>query len=182
MTKKALVILALIIIVAVGVVYFKGKEAGGPGVSDKGNPVAGASKQYCYFKETTGEESTDSAFTSVNYGAEGKVSGIINWIPGEKDSLVGIYTGSVEKSDVPGYPTRLNIIYSGWGEGILSKQQEVIIVGAGSIKTGVGEKYQDADGVWKIKDTSALTYSNELPMVDCGIVPERIKADYSKTQ
>ncbi len=179
----------MVLLVIIGGIYFiNKKEAVAPVVTPNNSQVSGIEaevKEVCYYKETKGEESTDYAFTLVNYEAGGGVRGIINWIPGEKDSLVGSYTGVVEdQTGVEGYPTKLNIIYSGMGEGILSKQQEIIIVREDEkeIKTGIGEKEQNEDEVWKFKDITKLTYENALPMVDCSIVPERIKTDYSKIQ
>lgn len=105
----------------------------------------------------------------------------MNWLPGEKDSLVGAYSGVVEQNPgMDGYPTRLNVIYIASGEGITNKQQEILIIGANDLKQGFGEKYQDKDGTWKLKNTNTLTYGNELPKADCNSVPNRIKADYSK--
>ena len=175
MSKKTGTILILLIIVVLGVIYFTNKK-------EAVAPVVEAPKELCYFKQTVGTESTDDAFVSINYDEGGKVHGIINTIPSEKDSLVGTYTGVVEKSEVPGYTSRLNIIYSAYGEGILSKMQEIILVGANGIKTGTGEMYKDTDGIWKIKDMSKLAYDQAMPKVDCGGVPERLKGDYSKTQ
>ncbi len=179
MNKKTTGIIALIIIVIAGIYYFANKkEAIAPVVVA---PIA-EQKELCYFRETVGAESTDDAFISINYGAGGKAYGIINTIPSEKDSLVGAYTGTVEKGEIPGYPTSLNIIYAANGEGIVSNEQEIILVGTSDIKVGTGEMEKGSDGIWKIKDMTKLTYDAPMPKVDCASVPDRIKADYSKTQ
>jgi hypothetical protein len=178
MNKKTTGILILIMIAVIGIVYFTNRK-------EAIAPVVSAPQEVCYFKETVGTESTDDAFVSINFSPDGNASGIMNTIPSEKDSLVGTYTGTIEPNPSmgpAGYPTRLNIIYAAYGEGILSKQQELIAIGAKDIKVGTGEMYKDTDGVWKIKDLTKVTYDTPMPKVDCSSVPDRIKADYSKTQ
>ncbi|HEV7424473.1 MAG TPA: hypothetical protein VGO21_04775 [Candidatus Paceibacterota bacterium] len=184
MNKNISAVLILLIILVLGIVYFTNKkEAVAPVSTTPAVVTTPDSKEMCYFKETVGTESTDDAFTSINYDEGGKVHGIINTIPSEKDSLVGTYTGTVESNPgMVGYPTQLNIIYAAYGEGILSNQQELIAVGTNDIKTGTGEMYKDTDGVWKIKDMSKVVYDNAMPKVDCASVTPRFKADYSKTQ
>jgi hypothetical protein len=176
--RTILIVLVLLVIIG-GFYFFNKKEAVAPIVIDTQvtQPSASANGEVCYYKETKGEGSTDYAFTSIKYDGN-NVSGVINWIPGEKDSLVGVYTGTVEKSDVPGYPNRINILYTASGEGITNKQQEILIIGANDIETAIGEKNQDASGVYRFKDVNNLTYSNQLPKVDCNTVPERLKKNY----
>ena len=189
MMKNKNIILFVVFVLVVGAFYFSNRKVDAPVVVAPDANIEKTEieqKEICYFEQTVGGEFegtviTDSAFTSVNYDVGARVYGIINWIPGEKDSLVGAYTGVVEASDVAGYPKRLNIIYAGAGEGIISRQQEILIVGERDIKTGIGEKVQDAEGVWKFKDTTKLVYENALPQVDCSTVPERLKTDYSKS-
>ncbi len=185
MNKNKSKIIALIILVIIGIIYFATKKDMVPVavVPDTNTEVKTIQKkEVCYFKETVGTQSTDYAFTSINYDVNNKVHGLINWIPGEKDSLVGAYAGTVEKSPrTGGYDEKLNIIYTGAGEGIISKQQELILVGDNEIKTAIGEKEQDKDGIWRFKDLSKVTYENALPLVDCSVVPDKIKKDYSKT-
>jgi hypothetical protein len=196
MSKNKILVLVILIIAVLGFAYysFTHKQAETPiAVTPEANvPTPEPQGEVCYFKQTTGGEFEgtvimDTAFTSVNYGGEGKVHGIINWIPGEKDSLVGTYMGMMEPNVVKGevvagYPTRLNILYTASGEGIVNRQQEILVVGPNDIKTGIGEKYQDTDGIFKFRDINTLTYENALPKVDCASVEARFKADYSKAQ
>jgi hypothetical protein len=183
--KKSTVFILILIVIIIGVVYSATKKkmlplTVVPEAIEPGETIpASESKEVCYYKETKGESTSDFAFTSVMYDPGSKVHGIINWIPGEKDSLVGTYTGTVEADK--GGQQKLDIIYAGIGEGHLSRQQEILLVGKNDIQTGIGEMYLDADGVYKIKDQKNLTYDNSLPMVDCATVPERIKKDYSST-
>ena len=188
--KSLVVVVVLLVLIAVaGIIYFFNKKENSPLVAppDTNAVVSSMIEQgeVCYYKETMGEQTSDYAFTSINYGENGEVHGIINWIPGEKDSLVGAYTGMLESNNIEGYPLRLNVIYAGAGEGIVSYQQEIIIVGDSSrnnIKTGIGEKYLDNDGVYKFKDINKLVFGNELPRIDCNSVPERFKTDYSMSK
>ncbi len=139
------------------------------------------SKRVCYYKETEGEGNSDFAFTSIVYADGNSVSGVINWIPGEKDSLVGSYIGTIEdNADIPDYSKKLKILYTAEGEGIRNIQEEILIISKDSIKTGIGEKYEDKSGVYRFKDSSKLTYENSLPQVDCSTVPERISTNYIK--
>lgn len=179
--KKIVSWIIVLLVVVGGVVYYVNRKDSGSVLGTDSSFLGVEKKTVCYYKETKGDTTTDFAFTSIKYGNNDKVSGIINWLPGEKDSLVGGYEGVVEaNAGMAGYPSRLNVIYTATGEGQTSKQQEIIIVGASDIKTGVGEKTQDANGVWQFKNINNLTYSNALPLVDCASVPDRIKADYSQ--
>ena len=179
MNMNKSIALIIVLIAVAGVIYVSNKKAVAPVIV-----MPDTQKEICYFKETKGEQTTDDAFVSINYDPNGKVHGVINWIPGEKDSLVGAYAGVVEKNEDKGtmqsYPSRLNIVYAGAGEGVVSMQQEIMIVSANEVKTAVGEKFQDKDGVYQFKDTTNLIYENALPMVDCGTVQDRFKKDYSK--
>lgn len=183
MNKNKPRIIAFVLVALIGIVYFATRKHVVPltVVPDNTKPSVIEKKEVCYYKETVGTQSTDNAFTSINYDEGGKVHGIINWIPGEKDSLVGSYIGTIENNNKYGGATRLNIIYTASGEGIVNKQQEIIVVDdvANQIKTGIGEKVQDKDGIWRFKDVKTLIYDNPLPMVDCNTVPERFKKDYS---
>ncbi len=134
--------------------------------------------EVCYLRETKYEMGTDYAFISVNYNLNNnEVYGIMNWIPSEKDSLVGVHKGTVTQMNGS---KMLNVIYTAYGEGIVNRQQEILLIGENDIKQGVGEKYQNKDGVYMFKDIAKLTYDNLLPKADCASVPNRIKANYSK--
>ncbi len=184
MKKNTINFLILIVLVVIGIIYFKTKKSEAPVVvapePTTTTKPTNEGQEICYYKETKGDGYSDHGFISVNYEANNKVHGVMNWIPGEKDSLVGSFTGTVESTTgVPGYASRLNVIYTGAGEGIVSKQQEILIISSADIKQGFGPKEQGADGVYKLTDINNLTYDNPLPMVDCSTVPERIKTDYT---
>ncbi len=138
-------------------------------------------KEICFYKETKvpGSTEVDKDFTSIVYDSSSKVHGIMNWIPVEKDSLVGTYTGTVTDSGIPDYPWKISLLYRGIGEGVVSFQEGVIIVGDAGLKTGYGERYLDRDGTFKWKDVQKQSYDNPIPVVDCSSVPEQVKADYS---
>lgn len=183
-TNKNKILIAIVVLVLIaGTVYLiTSKRAVAPVVVEDANTVT--RKDACYLRETKGGlEDTpvvDYVFVSVNYDVGDEVHGIINFIPAEKDSLVGTYTGVVENNEgMKGYPFRLNTTYAGLGEGVISYQQEVIIVGENDVKMGSGERYLDASGVYKFKNTSNLVYNNSLPKVECSSVPEVLGADYS---
>ncbi len=184
MNKNKIII--FVIVVIIGIVYFVTRKPVNPTVITREDikPETIENKEMCYFKETKGEINSDFAFTSVKYNTDGtSVSGIINWIPGEKDSLVGAYSGNVlENTDMQDYPVKLDILYRARGEGILNTQQEIIIVGRDGIKTGIGEKYASTDGTYIFKDPAKLSYDNFLPVVDCASVPERFKTNYLETK
>ena len=172
----------MLALVAGAIYFFTSKRVVAPVVVKDTNMVT--RKDACYFRETRGEFEgaplVDYAFASVNYDSGDEVHGIINLIPAEKDSMVGTYTGIVENNEgMKGYPFRLNAIYAGLGEGVVSYQQEVIIVSENDIKMGSGERYLDTDGVYRFKDISTLVYNNTLPKIDCASVPEVLSADYS---
>ncbi len=146
--------------------------------------VAGVGEA-CFLKETSGvasdgQPAKDYHFISVNYDPENEIHGIKNWLPAEKDSQVGSYTGSAERyGGMPGYPVKLDVIYAGMGEGMSYYQQEVILVGENDIRIGGGERFLDADGVYKFKNADVLVYEESLPKIDCSLVPQTVGTDYS---
>ncbi len=139
-------------------------------------------KEVCYLKSTKNSIGTmDNWFFSVDYETSDQVHGIINYIPGEQESLVGTYIGAVEKNEkMPGYPNRLNVLYAAYGEGKMSLQQEIILLGEKDIKMASGEKYLDTDGAYKFKDISKLTFKDIIPQTDCASVSDPIKKNYVK--
>lgn len=181
--KKIISLIVVLFLVGAGVFAIYSKKVQAPveiNVSDTTVVVdnQAMNKEICFLQETKGELGSDFQFISVNYDKDNKVYGVMNWMPYEKDSLVGNYKGTVEVSNDTLYPKRLNIIYSGEGEGILSLQQEILLLGSNDVVQMSGEKYADKDGVYKYKDITKLEKSYSIPMVDCATVAKNLKTDY----
>jgi hypothetical protein len=144
-------------------------------------------KQACYYNtinDIQNARDTISQFVSINYSGANTVTGVSNWIPTGRDSAVGDYTGTINKSTIDtSYPSKMDILYTAMGDGVTVKQQEVFLVGPAGIKQATGEKVEGADHIYHFKDMTKLSYTNDpIPAVDCSTVPATISKDYVAKQ
>ncbi len=185
MTKNNKILLVLVLLVLAIIIYGVSKKKQIPltVVPDQTGETLGdtvtVGKEYCYFQETKGKETSDYLFTSIVYDSKDTVHGVMNWLPGEKDSLVGEYTGTVTTNTKDAdFPKKITILYTSTGEGMVATQEEMFIVGKTGLKQGIGEKYEDMNGMYRFKNGESVIYENFVPAVDCGKVAQRFKTNY----
>ena len=125
-------------------------------------PVA-TTQTSCYIWNT---EAGDKATLTLT--VDGAVAtGSIAFLPAEKDSKRGDFTGviSLEKD------TRGNRTVHAWwnaaAEGSVTKEEVLITVGDSIASVGFGAMKAQSDGSYIYADTTALTYQPALQKTDC---------------
>lgn len=97
----------------------------------------------------------------------GKVSGDLKFLPGEKDSKVGKYEGTVTAVDRASMSRTIDAFWDTFGEGISAKEQIKIIFGEGTASIGAGELVDRGDGVYVYKNPNNLQYGLQLSDIAC---------------
>lgn len=145
----------------------------------------------CFYKETWGQGESvkivDKNLITLKFDNQRRdvgtgVSGIINWIPQEKDSNVGSYVGKIIKKESDG-TLFIDALSTSYGEGIKFNQQEIIKVTSENASIGIGEKKENTQGVFVYKDLTdlnKLSFETKLDKVSCSSVPPNINKDYTK--
>ncbi len=98
---------------------------------------------------------------------KGKVAGELNFLPGEKDSKVGKYEGTVTAVDRTSMSRTIDAVWDTFGEGINAKEEIKIIFGEGTASIGAGELVDKGDGVYRYKDPKNLQYGLNLSDIAC---------------
>ena len=102
-----------------------------------------------------------------------KVTGQLNYLPGEKDTKVGKIEGTVGPVDKIAMARTADLWWNTFGEGISAKEQLRIIFGEGTASIGAGELVDRGDGVYVYKDPTKLQYAFSLTDVSCSDLTER---------
>lgn len=127
-----------------------------------------AVKTHCYLQVTqhppfvvdadTFPSTPDSLYIRLDLLGE-LANGVYNWLPGEKDSKTGSFTGSFENGIV-------TALYTYTAEGMTAKEEVLFQLEGNGLRIGTGELVE-SEGVWLFKDRSLAVYGNPLPEVPC---------------
>ena len=124
-------------------------------------------EQLCFLKVTQGElvftendevhTLIDSLVMNLNIKND-SVTGIVEWIPEQKDKIVGTLTGTIQ-DDV------ITAMYSSVANRIPTKQEKILKLDSDKIwiKAGAVEL---RDGIWVLKDKNAA-FSESIPKTLC---------------
>ena len=181
--KKIFVYIVLIIIVVVVVLFFIFKKEK-PIVIEKPPAKEAIAMCYQYSKETS-RGFVDRAWLKLNI-LDTNITGEYQNLPAEKDSKVGIFTGTVGPMD-PQISGRIaDVWWDSMGEGMQVMEQLKIEFGEGSASVLFGEMLDRGDGIYVYKDVSKLTPGFQMWQIDCEklddmIVVEKYIRDNIKT-
>jgi hypothetical protein len=171
MNKKN-VIIGIIIVAIIGIIYFvTKKEVVAPVIMDN-KPI-----ELCFALITQPNERGfhDEYTLRMLLSGEGgtKVTGQLNYLPGEKDSKVGKIEGTAGPVDKIAMARTADLWWDTFGEGISAREQLRIIFGEGVASMGAGELVDRGDGVYVYKDLASLQYAFSLNDVSCLDLTER---------
>ena len=155
----ALAVVALVFIVKMG------SKENDQNASNNGNG-AGNPTLLCYVWNTEAGDHADVRLELSGAGGQ-QVAGAFNFVPAEKDSKTGTFTGTAGAMDPMTSSRTADVIWNVSGEGMTNREQLLIQFGEGSAAAGFGEMRQDADGVWRYVNPSRLSYSPTLSQTDC---------------
>lgn len=110
-----------------------------------------------------------------------KVSGEFKILPGEKDSKVGLFVGTVGKLNQEIMGRTANLWWDSMAEGMQVKEELMIEFGDGSASALFGEMTDKGDGVYIYKNKSELSFGQELWQISCeDLVEKEIVEKYIK--
>lgn len=164
--KKILLIVAVACVI-VGLAFLaKKKEVAAP-VS---LPVTANQAELCFGLFTPPNERGFSDKYTLHMlinNDKGTVTGELKFLPGEKDSKTGSFTGTVSAVDKTMMARTADIWWDTFGEGIRTTEQLRIIFGEGTASIGTGELVDRGDGTYVYKDPEHLEYGLKPSDVAC---------------
>jgi hypothetical protein len=117
----------------------------------------------CYVWNTEAGDRATLLLTTVDTNVEGSFS----YIPAEKDSKRGVFTGTL--SALPGN-SGTRTVHGWWNvlaEGMNSKEEIVISLSGSTAAVGFGEMKDNGDGSYVYADVTKLSYQPVLQEVQC---------------
>ncbi|WP_461488166.1 hypothetical protein [Pontibacter sp. HJ8] len=87
------------------------------------------------------------------------VTGILHWLPAEKDKMTGTLQGSLQDSII-------TAIYTYQAEGVTAKEERIFKLEPDTLRMKAGE-LEEKDGVWRLKHPEKAPYSTAVPKVLC---------------
>jgi hypothetical protein len=87
------------------------------------------------------------------------VTGILHWLPSEKDRMTGPLEGSLQDRII-------TAIYTYRAEGVTAKEERIFKLEPGTLRMKAGE-WEEKDGVWVLKSPEEAPYSTAVPKVLC---------------
>lgn len=124
-------------------------------------------EQLCFLKVTQGEMIMtaddnmvmliDSLVMNLHIKND-SVTGILNWLPGQKDKMTGTLKGTLQ-DDV------ITAIYAYTAEGISTKEEKILKLDSNKVSFKTGE-LELRNGIWTLKDKNTA-FSESLPKTPC---------------
>ena len=170
--KKILILIAGVIVVAgiVLIIVFSLKK---DSVSTHPQPplIEGAATpqpvKLCFYGATkTASGLSDVSLAVLNLSGT-QVTGMFKYLPAEKDSKAGSFSGTVGAVDKTAMARTADVIWNVSAEGMTNQEQLRIVFGEGTAQAGFGEMVQGSNNIWDYKDVSKLTYGQIMTDVDC---------------
>lgn len=163
--KNCKYIILVLILVAIGIFLSKSPKSAYAPV-DKGIDLSPNVKaeQLCYIWNT---EAGDKAKLSVDIRNE-NVIGEFYFLPAEKDSKVGIFTGTISPLDVKTNSRTINSFWEAKAEGTQVKEEFKILLEDSIAKPGFGEMKDRGDGVYLYANPKNIFFGPNLQQADCG--------------
>ena|SRR3989344_1653340 len=93
--------------------------------------------------------------------------GELRLVPGEKDSKVGLFEGTVSAVDKQMMARTASLWWDTFAEGMNVKEELKIVFGEGIANIGFGEMVDRGDGVYIYKDPTSIAYNLELTDMSC---------------
>ena len=135
----------------------------------------------CFAKVTKQKNGlTDASFLRLDL-AGSTVTGSLRFLPAEKDSKVGYFSGTVSAVDKVAMARTIDAWWDTEAEGMQTKEQVRIVFGEGTAQVGMGEMVDRGDGVYVYRDIHTITYTEPMSDVDCGTVSTALPAQYVGT-
>ncbi len=115
---------------------------------------------YCFRQLSSNGSVTDSLFIQLTVNGD-SVTGIWNWLPAEKDKMVGTLAGTIHNNEA-------KAIYTYTAEGQTAKEEKLFKIDGDTLRIRNGE-LEEHNGIWMLKNAQTTPYNESVPRVDCPI-------------
>jgi len=115
------------------------------------------SDMYCFRQLSSNGSVTDSLFIQLTVKGD-SITGIWNWLPAEKDKMVGTLAGTIHNNEA-------KAIYTYTAEGQTAKEEKLFKIDGDTLRIKNGE-LEERNGVWMLKNET-IPYNESVPRVDC---------------
>lgn len=139
--------LLYIFVIAFSFMACQNKGQTGSDNHQNGQNAQQSSTTACYIRA----EGQDTTWLSINIAPDGAVSGTYDWVPYEKDSARGTFTGKKE-GDI------IMAVYNYMIEGSQQQQEMMFKLTGEQLAEAQGELEEAAGGLLKLKDPSNVEY------------------------
>lgn len=160
-TKRRFGVFSLLIVAFIIIVLVALSDKGAMPNNSIGDNTT--SVKQCYIWNTEAGDKATLLLTTINTNVEGSFS----FIPAEKDSKRGVFTGTL--SALPGNSSTRTI--HGWwsvlAEGMSTKEEIIITLSEGTAAVGFGEMKDNGDGSYVYADVTKLSYQPVLQETRC---------------
>lgn len=112
---------------------------------------------YCFRQLSSNGSVTDSLFIQLTVNGD-SITGIWNWLPAEKDKMVGTLAGTIHNNEA-------KTIYTYTAEGQTAKEEKLFKIDGDTLRIKNGE-LEERNGVWMLKNET-IPYNESVPRVDC---------------
>ena len=169
--KKNIIVFVVLICVLIGVVlggFLLTKKNKNQVKNENTNQlVAKEPVSLCYYySNKTDRGLYDKAFLRLDINGE-NVSGEFNNYPAEKDSKIGIFSGTVGPLDQKIMGRTAELWWNSLAEGMQIKEELNIEFGDGSASALYGEMADRGDGVYIYKNKTELFFGPSLGQISC---------------
>lgn len=176
---KNVLYLALVIVIGAGAYILVTREKPFPVVPDTGMQVTTlVPMELCFATYGPVQESGFADTHTLRILLDGtKVTGELKFLPAEKDSKVGLFTGEVSSVDPYMMGRTVTAIWDTFAEGMNTKEELSIIFGEGTASIGFGPMVDRGDGVYVYEESDEIQYNLHLTDVACDDMMERESVD-----
>ncbi|MBD1398675.1 hypothetical protein H9Q13_15995 [Pontibacter sp. JH31] len=127
-------------------------------------PGQDAVRQLCFLQVTKGSPATiageaiDSLLIRLTIQGD-SVTGILHWLPSQKDTMKGTLAGTLQDSI-------LTATYTYMAEGVTAKEERIFKIEADTIWMKTGE-LEEKSGLWVLKNKEFAPYTQAIPRIAC---------------
>lgn len=123
-----------------------------------------AARQLCFLQVTksssaiSSEGPIDSLIIRLTIQGD-SVTGILHWLPSQKDTMKGTLAGTLQDSI-------LTATYTYMAEGVTAKEERIFKLEADTIRMKAGE-LEKRNGLWVLKNKEQAPYTLAIPRTAC---------------
>lgn len=128
----------------------------------QGTPSDGT-HELCYIWST---EAGDKALLHINLASDTTLTGSFDFVPAEKDSKKGPFSGTLSAPDANGTQIA-NLAWQASAEGMTNTEELRIQINGSIAKPGFGEMKDRGDGTYVYASPDKISYDLSLQQTDC---------------